>query len=67
MDIQSEWVIIKVEEIESYKTFRYTFRSVEEFYGDKIKYHRVVDIHSAKGENDAWIRLGEYANKKFLL
>jgi hypothetical protein len=66
MDIQSEWVVIKIEEIESHKTTRYTFRSVEEFHDGKLKFRRVVDIHSGKGVDDAWIKLGEYVNKKFL-
>jgi hypothetical protein len=67
MDIQSEWEIIKIEEIESHKTTRYTFRSIEEFYDGKLKYRRVVDIHTSKAEPDAWIKLGEYVNKKFFI
>jgi hypothetical protein len=66
MDIQSEWELLKTEEIENHKTTRYTFRSIDEFYEGKVKYRRVVDIHTGKGLDDAWIRLGEYVNKKFL-
>jgi hypothetical protein len=66
MDIQSEWVVIKIEEIESHKTTRYTFRSVEEFHDGKLKFRRVVDIHTAKGVENAWIKLGEYVSKKFI-
>jgi hypothetical protein len=67
MDIQSEWEIIKIEILESHKTTRYTFRSVEEFHDGKLKYRRVVDIHTPRGLENAWLRLGEYVNKKFIL